>query len=330
MMNGLWAGMMILACATACITGRTAELSAAVTQGTEQAVTLCLALVGVMGLWSGILELMQKSGICKGLTVLLRPILCPLFPRASQDTEAMEGIAANVTANLMGLSNAATPIGLRAGKRLYGLYGAAGTPDEVLTFVVLNTTSIQLIPTTVAAVRAALGAAQPFDIMFLPLLLACTAGYALYRRVDLFPTLLCGVEKGLHTALHILPTMIVILTAVRMLRVSGFVDLMGQACRPLLQLTGIPEECTALLLLKPISGSGGLALGQDIMRTCGVDSVQGRTAAVMLGASETSLYTISVYCGYLGLKKTRYAIPAALLADFAAFVCAAWFVRILY
>ena len=85
-----------------------------------------------------------------------------------------------------------------------------------------------------------------------------------------------------------------------------------------------------LLLLKPISGSGGLALGQDIMRTCGVDSVQGRTAAVMLGASETSLYTISVYCGYLGLKKTRYAIPAALLADFAAFVCAAWFVRILY
>ena len=133
--------------------------------------------------------------------------------------------------------------------------------------------------------------------LFLPLILACTAGYALYRRVDLFPTLLCGVEKGLRTALHILPTMIVILTAVRMLRVSGFVDLMGQAWRPLLQLTGIPEECTTLLLLKPISGSGGLALGQDIMRTCGVDSVQGRTAAVMLGASETSLYTISVYCG---------------------------------
>lgn len=153
MMNGLWAGMIILACVTACITGRTAELSAAVTQGAEQAVTLCLALVGVMGLWSGILELMQKSGICKGLTVLLCPILRPLFPRASQDTEAMEGIASNVTANLMGLSNAATPIGLRAGKRLYELYGADGTPDEVLTFVVLNTTSIQLIPTTVAAAR---------------------------------------------------------------------------------------------------------------------------------------------------------------------------------
>ena len=104
--------------------------------------------------------------------------------------------------------------------------------------------------------------------LFLPLLLACTAGYALYRRVDLFPTLLCGVEKGLHTALHILPTMIVILTAVRMLRVSGFVDLMGQACRPLLQLTGIPEECAALLLLKPIRGDARRVRNESVYHQC--------------------------------------------------------------
>ena len=165
MMNVLWAGMIILACITACMTGRTAELSAAVTEGTEQAVTLCLALTGVMGLWSGVMELMQKSGICEKLTALLCPILRPLFPRASKDKETMEGVVANVTANLMGMSNAATPIGLRAIERMYGLYGKKGTPDEVLIFVVLNTTSIQLIPTTVAAVRASLGAAQPFDIM---------------------------------------------------------------------------------------------------------------------------------------------------------------------
>ena len=165
MMNVLWAGMIILACLTACMTGRTAELSAAVTEGTEQAVTLCLALTGVMGLWSGVMELMQKSGICEKLTALLCPILRPLFPRASKDKETMEGVAANVTANLMGMSNAATPIGLRAIERMYGLYGKKGTPDEVLIFVVLNTTSIQLIPTTVAAVRASLGSAKPFDIM---------------------------------------------------------------------------------------------------------------------------------------------------------------------
>ena len=165
MMNGLWVGMLALSCATACVTGRTAELSAAVTDGAQQAVTLCLSLAGLMGLWSGVLELMQQSGLCEKITSALYRPLSLLFRRASTDRAAMTCIAANVTANLLGLSNAATPIGLRAADRLYGLYGGKGTPDEVLTFVVLNTTSIQLIPTTVAAVRASLGAPQPFDVM---------------------------------------------------------------------------------------------------------------------------------------------------------------------
>ncbi len=165
MINYLWEGMIILACVTACITGRTAELSSAVTDGAGQAVTLCLSIAGIMGLWSGVMELMQRSGLCGKITSILRPLLSPLFQRASRDREAIEGISANVTANLLGLSNAATPIGLRAADRLYALYDRQGSPDEVLTFVVLNTTSIQLVPTTVAAVRASLGAAQPFDIM---------------------------------------------------------------------------------------------------------------------------------------------------------------------
>ncbi|MDO5783898.1 MAG: nucleoside recognition domain-containing protein [Eubacteriales bacterium] len=165
MMNYLWVGLIVLACITACLTGRTAELSAAVTDGAGQAVTLCLSLAGLMGLWTGILELMQQSGLCEKITFLLRPILSPLFRRAAEDKQAIEHIAANVTANLLGLSNAATPIGLQAADRLYSLYQRKGTPDEVLTFVILNTTSIQLIPTTVAAVRASLGAPQPFDIM---------------------------------------------------------------------------------------------------------------------------------------------------------------------
>ena len=165
MMNFLWVGLIVLACVTACLTGRTAELSAAVTDGAGQAVTLCLALAGLMGLWIGVLELMQQSGLCEKITFVLKPIVSPLFRRASADQQTIERICANNTANLLGLSNAATPIGLQAADRLYGLYQCRGTPDEVLTFVILNTTSIQLIPTTVAAVRASLGAAQPFDIM---------------------------------------------------------------------------------------------------------------------------------------------------------------------
>lgn len=165
MMNYLWVGMVLMACVTACLTGRTAELAAAVTDGAGQAVTLCLSLAGIMGLWSGILELMQQSGLCKRITAVLCPVLKLLFRRAAKDDRTMERIAANVTANLLGLSNAATPIGLQAADRLYQLYDRKGAPDEVLQFIILNTTSIQLIPTTVAAVRASLGAAQPFDIM---------------------------------------------------------------------------------------------------------------------------------------------------------------------
>lgn len=165
MMNYLWVGMVVMACVTACLTGRTAELAAAVTDGAGQAVTLCISLAGIMGLWSGILELMQQSGLCKRITAMLCPVLKRLFQRAARDDKTMERIAANVTANLLGLSNAATPIGLQAADRLYELYGRRGMPDEVLQFIILNTTSIQLSPTTVAAVRASLGAAQPFDIM---------------------------------------------------------------------------------------------------------------------------------------------------------------------
>lgn len=122
--------------------------------------------------------------------------------------------------------------------------------------------------------------------------------------------------------------MVGLLTAVYMLRASGCIDLMGRALAPILSRLGIPEECAALVLLKPVSGSGGLALGTEIMKRAGVDSYAGRVAAVMLGASETSLYTISLYSGHLGLRDTRYAIPTALVGDLTAFIASAFFVRL--
>lgn len=163
--------------------------------------------------------------------------------------------------------------------------------------------------------------------LLVPLILAFVGVYALVRQTDVFPVFLRGAQSGLRTAVGLLPTMIALLTAVSMLRASGFIDFAGHALRPLLVRVGIPEECAALVLLKPLSGSGGLALGRDIMKTCGVDSYAGTVAAVMLGASETSLYTIGIYCGHLQLKRTRYAIPAAAAADLAAFFFAALWVR---
>lgn len=164
----------------------------------------------------------------------------------------------------------------------------------------------------------------------IPSILTGICLYAVCHRLELFPVFLEGAQKGLKTALSILPTLVGLLTAVYMLRASGAIDWIAAILAPLLRLLGIPEECAALVLLKPISGGGGLALGSEIMKTCGVDSYAGRVAAVMLGASETSIYTISLYAGTVDLKNTRYAVPAALLGDLTAFVVSAWMVRVFY
>ena len=165
--------------------------------------------------------------------------------------------------------------------------------------------------------------------LIIPLLIACVGIHALVKHVDVFPVFIQGANKGLQTAIHILPAMIALLTAVYMLRASGFIDIAGKALEPLFSVFGIPKECASLVLLKPLSGSGGLALGSEIMKTYGPDSYAGRTAAVMLGASETSLYTIGIYCGHIQLKRTRYMIPAACIGDWTAFICSALLVRLL-
>lgn len=165
MISWLWVGMLVLSVLCGMITGRMDAVSAAATAGASEAVTLLLGITGIMALWSGMMELVSESGLARRIERVLRPVLRPLFGKASHDTEAMQTVSANVTANLLGLSNAATPIGLRAADRLYTVCGRRGAPDAVLTLMVLNASSIQIIPSTVAAVRAGYGAATPFDIM---------------------------------------------------------------------------------------------------------------------------------------------------------------------
>ena len=165
---------------------------------------------------------------------------------------------------------------------------------------------------------------------FMPAILTGILIYGTLKGVDVFSVFLKGAAEGLQTALKIFPVLIAMLTAVYMLRASGAIDFMAYALKPLYTLLGIPAECAALTLLKPISGGGGLALGTEIMKASGPDSYAGRVAAVMLGSSETSFYTISVYFGALGIKNTRYAVPAALCADIAAFIASAYAVRLFF
>ena len=166
MLSAVWVTFLVLALLCGGITGRLEAVTAAVGTGAAQAVSLAVSIAGLMCFWSGIMELMQASGLAEKISRLLMPLLRPLFGRqAAEDRQAMQAVSANVTANLLGLSNAATPLGLQAADRLYALTGRRGAPDSVLTLLILNATSIQLIPSTVAAIRAACGAAAPFDIM---------------------------------------------------------------------------------------------------------------------------------------------------------------------
>ncbi len=165
MLSAVWVGFLVLSFVCGAVQGKLENVTAAVSSGAAEAVTLALGIAGLMCFWSGIMELVRASGLAEKLSKVLSPLLRPLFGAAAEDKEAMELVSANVTANLLGLSNAATPLGLRAVNRLYTVEGKHGSPDSVLTLITLNTASIQLIPSTVAAVRAACGSASPFDIM---------------------------------------------------------------------------------------------------------------------------------------------------------------------
>lgn len=161
----------------------------------------------------------------------------------------------------------------------------------------------------------------------IPLLLVSAALYALWRRVDVFSALTTGAGEGLSVVLRILPPLVALLTGVYMLRASGALELLTQVLTPVLTRVGIPPETVGLLLIRPVSGSGALAVGSEIMQTYGPDSAVGRTAAVMLGSTETTFYTVAVYYGAAGIHRTRHTIPAALAADITGFLAAAWTVR---
>ena len=166
--------------------------------------------------------------------------------------------------------------------------------------------------------------------LVVPLLLAGVALYAAARRVDVYDGLLAGARGGLEVLLRIVPALVVLLPAVYMLRASGALDLLAGALAPALERLGVPPETVPLLLVRPVSGSAALGVGAELMEAHGPDSLVGRTAAVMLGSSETTFYTIAVYFGAAGVVKTRYAVPAALCADLAAFLAAAWAVRFVF
>ena len=372
-MAWLWTGMVAVSLVFGILTGSVGELGGAALEGATAAVELCVSMAGIMCLWTGVMEVMEQCGLSAALARLFRPLLRRQLPEASRDPETLAAISANLSANLLGLGNAATPLGIRAARRM--AQGCGGTAShELCLLVVLNSASIQLLPTTVAGVRSAIrsifcppsgpppcslssrglprrsclrgsggGEGVSLSELVVPVLLCFTACYALGKRVDVYTALTRGAEEGLNVLVHILPSLIAplpiigfgvllvsaLLTAVYMFRASGAMEYLGALLAPALERVGIPPEVAPLLFIRPISGSGALAVGSELMATYGPDSYIGRVAAVMLGSSETTFYTIAVYFGSVGIVKTRYTIPASLCADAVMFLTSAAAVRVL-
>lgn len=163
-MAWIWTGMAALSLLFGIVTGNIAQVGTAALDGAAAAVELCLSMAGVICLWSGVMEIMNRCGLSQKLSRLFRPILRRLLPQSSKDEETLSAISANISANLLGLGNAATPLGIRAARRMARNANGIAT-DELCLLVVLNTASIQLLPTTIAGVRTAHGCRTPFDIL---------------------------------------------------------------------------------------------------------------------------------------------------------------------
>ena len=163
-----------------------------------------------------------------------------------------------------------------------------------------------------------------------PLLICCALLTAALRGVDVYDALLTGARRGLRTAMEILPALLALFPAVYLLRASGLPAALSGLLAPVLNRLGVPPETTVLMLLRPISGSAALSAASELIARCGPDSLVGRTAAVMLGSSETTFYVVAVYFSAAGVKRSRWAIPAALCADLACFLSSAWACRLLW
>nr|MBA2434015.1 nucleoside recognition protein [Chthoniobacterales bacterium] len=401
----------------------------------------------IMALWLGVMRLAERAGLVQKLALFLRPVMSRLFPEVPNDHPAMGSMLMNMAANMLGLGNAATPLGLRAMRDLERLNPHPGTATNAMcTFLAINTSSVQLIPTTAIAILVAAGSTNPTRIVGTSLLATlCAATVAitmvkLLEKVPLFrvrasavagsgevvagggdpggvgaaarlpadsaagvnapaagthpvplwgkgmllllalfflglfvrqvfpealglalgsdalppsyfvrsvsalsllaiPMLLsffilygalCGLKvydefvegakEGFGVILKIIPFLVTMLVAINMFKGAGGIDLMARALAPLLNPLNFPTDLLPIALMRPLSGGATLALFTDVVQRLGPDNITSLMAATIYGSTETTFYVAAVYFGSVGIKQTRHAIPAGLMADFAGVV----------
>lgn len=354
---------------------------------------ISLGLIGLMTFWLGIMKIGEKGGMINLFARAVGPFFARLFPEIPRNHPAYGSMLMNFSANMLGLDNAATPLGLKAMKELQEINPQKDTASNAqIMFLVLNASSLTLLPITIMAYRKEAGAMDPSDV-FIPILLATffstlaglviTALYqrirlwnkvvllylgslavlvggalyffaslpaeqmntatkvasnvilfsiiiafivlALWRKVNVFEAFIEGAKEGFEVAIKIIPYLVGILVAVGVMRNSGALDYIMQGLSAVIAFTGLNTDFVPALpiaLMKPMSGSGARGLMIELMNTSGADSFAARVACVIQGSTETTFYVLAVYFGSVAIKRTRHAVPAALLAELAGVVAA--------
>lgn len=355
--------------------------------------TISLGLIGMMTFALGIMKIGEKGGMINIFARVVGPFFNRLFPEIPKNHPALGSILMNFSANALGLDNAATPLGLKAMKELQELNPQKDTASNAqIMFIVLNASSLTLLPISIMAYRQAAGAAQPSDI-FLPILIATffstlaalimVALYqkinlfqrtiilylgglvvlvgaalfyfstlspteidvvsrvfgnfvlfglfvsfitlALFKRINVYDAFIEGAKEGFEVAVKIIPYLVAILVGIAVFRASGTMDYLVQGVSYLIALAGIDTafvEALPVAFMKPLSGSGARGLMVELMETNGADDFAARVACVIQGSTETTFYVLAVYFGSVAIKKTRHALPCALLAELVGVVAA--------
>ena len=403
MLNRIWVAFILIGFAAAVV--QTAqgdrELFSRVLTGlfdtAKTGFDISLGLVGIMSFWLGVMKVGEKGGLIQLLGRLLAPLFARLFPQIPAGHPASGSMVMNFSANMLGLDNAATPLGLKAMRELQEINPQKDTASNpMIMFLVLNTAGITLIPTSVIAIRQSIALKQGLvgfnaaDI-FLPTLLgtfvsfcagliavaiwqrinlfckpvlAFFAGFAalmggLYwwlgglppaemaqmigllgsglivsiivlfvgvaamRGVDVYESFVEGARDGFGVAVQIIPYLVAMLAAISIFRTTGCMNYLIDGIAAIVGALGMNTDFVPALpvgLMKTLSGSGARGLMVDVMTTYGVDSFQGKLAAIIQGSTETTFYVLAVYFGSVGITKTRYAVAGGLIADFVGLV----------
>ena len=439
MLNWIWLAMLVVAVLVGGFTGKLPEMTKGAFETAETAVMkIALPLVGVMAIWLGIMRLAERSGLVQVIARALRPLMRRLFPEVPPDHPAIGAMVMNMAANMLGLGNAATPLGLRAMSLLEKLNPNPGVATNAMcTFLAINTASIQLIPTTAIGLLAIAGSKNPTAIVptaFLASCIAATSGvltakfleklpffrvqasrseattvgekteiaaeeiaiekveitplhplaafalaafglafgwmfiqlafvvppadfaskgpvlralfavsvlavpfllsffplYATFRGVKVYEQFVEGAKEAFGVGMRIVPFLVAMLVAIRLLREAGVVALMTQNLTPLLNAVGLPADLLPMVLMRPLSGSATQGLFVELINHLGPDNLVSRMAATIYGSTETTFYVIAVYFGSVAVKQTRHAILAGLTADTVAVIASITLCRLLF